>query len=310
MTTPDQGPSPVNADPDYGIAAPGNRLPAGMRLGRVVLQVADLARSLDYYGHVLGLRTLDRSDAVATLGAYDAADVLVELRERIEAASAPASGPAGLYHFAMLLPDRSALGRFAAHLAEAGVRAGAADHLVSEALYLDDPDGLGIEVYADRPRSQWQQRGRQLRMTTEPLDLPDVIRATGGEPWTGMPAGSRIGHIHLHVGDLDEAGRFYHDGLGFDKVVWSYPGALFMSAGGYHHHLGVNTWVTRSSAATAADARLLEWQIMLPAVDDLAAVARNLEQHGYAVARERGGDLLVQDPWGTALRLSLAAPGA
>ena len=138
------------------------------------------------------------------------------------------------------------------------------NHLVSEAVYLSDPDGLGIEVYADRPRGTWQHEGRQLVMATEPLDVEDVVRAGGGEPWSGMPAGTTLGHVHLFVGDLDAAARFYHEGLGFDKTVWSYPGALFLSAGGYHHHLGTNTWAVGAVPAGEGDARLLEWEIVLP----------------------------------------------
>jgi catechol 2,3-dioxygenase len=319
MTTRDHQPSRVNGDPEYGIAPPGNSLPAGMTLGPVVLQVADLERSLAYYGQVLGLRSLDRSGAIATLGTHGghgehgarnehgAADVLVELREKAGAAPVPPRGQHGLYHFALLLPDRAALGRFASHLAHAGVAPGASDHLVTEALYLNDPDGHGIEVYADRPRDQWRHRQRQLLMATDPLDVHDVIAAAGGEPWAVMPPGTRMGHVHLHVGDLREAERFYHEGLGLDKVVWGYPGALFMSAGGYHHHLGVNTWAARATAAAADDARMLEWQVVVPEPDDVAAVARNLEERGYAAARD-GRDLLVRDPWGTALRVIPTAP--
>src|SRR5690606_740815 len=144
----------------------------------------------------------------------------------------------GLYHFAILVPDRATLGRFVAHLAATGVRFGASDHLVSEALYLRDPDGLGIEVYVDRPRSEWATSRRKLEMATEPLDLARVASAGQGEAWGGQPAGTRIGHVHLRVADRERSATFYHHGLGLDKMVWSYPGALFLSAGGYHHHLG------------------------------------------------------------------------
>ncbi|HKG92938.1 MAG TPA: VOC family protein, partial [Gemmatimonadaceae bacterium] len=255
---------------DYGIAPAGYRLPAALRLGRVRLQVADLERSLAYYEGVLGLRVLDRADGRASLGAHAGAGtgrserdaVLVELHERPGATPVPRRGRLGLYHFAILLPDRAALGRFVAHLAEIGARAGASDHLVSEALYLTDPDGLGIEVYADRPRSSWRHEGRQILMATEPLDLQDVAAAARGEPWAGMPAGTVVGHVHLFVGDLGAAESFFHQALGFDKVVWSYPGALFLSAGGYHHHLGTNTWAAHAPAATDEDARLLDWEVV------------------------------------------------
>jgi catechol 2,3-dioxygenase len=157
--------------------------------------------------------------------------VLVELRERPGARPVPHRGLIGLYHFAILLPDRAALGRFLRHLGESGVRAGMSDHLVSEALYLTDPDGLGLEVYADRPRSTWLHHEGQLAMTTAPLDLLGVLAAGGDEHWTGMPAGTVIGHLHLYVDDIETGAAFYHERIGFDKVVWSYPGALFVSAG-------------------------------------------------------------------------------
>ena len=136
----------------------------------------------------------------------------------------------GLYHYAILLPDRPALGRFLRHLSELDERAGMSDHFVSEALYLTDPDGLGIEVYADRPRSAWRYEDRQLTMTTIPLDVEALLHAAGGERWSGMPSGTVLGHVHLFVADLERAAAFYHAGLGLDKTVWSYPGALFMSA--------------------------------------------------------------------------------
>jgi catechol 2,3-dioxygenase len=291
----------------YGIAPPGYRLPDDLRLGRVVLQVEELQRSLPYYGRTLGLRVVDRAGGVAALAAAGDDRVLVELRARPGAAPVPRRGRIGLYHFAILLPDRAALGRFAAHLAEAGVHAGASDHLVSEALYLQDPDGLGIEVYADRPRSEWRQVERQLVMATEPLNLADLTDAAGGERWDGMPAGTRVGHVHLHVGDIHRAAAFYHEGMGFDKMVWSYPGALFLAAGGYHHHLGVNTWAAGSPAATAEDARLVEWEVVLPSGREVVAAARSLEEHGYAVDRGEDDDVLAMDPWDIAVRLTSEA---
>jgi catechol 2,3-dioxygenase len=280
---------------NVGIAPRGYRLPAELRLGRVRLQVADLARSLGYYERVLGFRVLRRSGADAVLAAHGDDTPLVELHEKPGVAPVPRRGRLGLYHFAILLPDRAALGRFVAHLAEVGERAGASDHFVSEALYLQDPDGLGIEVYADRPRSAWRVEGGQIAMATEPLDLADLVRAAGSERWAGMPAGTTVGHVHLHVGDLDQAAAFYHQGLGLDQVVWSYPGALFLSAGGYHHHLGLNTWAAGAAPAGDDDARLLEWEILVPTPDDALA---SLSRAGYAVE-----DGVVRDPWGTTLRI-------
>jgi catechol 2,3-dioxygenase len=140
-------------------------------------------------------------------------------------------------------------------------------------------------------------------MATESLDVRSLVDAAGGEPWMGMPQGTVIGHVHLHVGDLEEAAAFYHTALGLDKVVWSYPGALFLSAGGYHHHLGTNTWAAGAPPAGETDARLLEWQLVVPSTADADAAARSLESAGYAVTRDEIGSWSAADPWGTRLRV-------
>ncbi|MEX2271170.1 MAG: VOC family protein [Vicinamibacterales bacterium] len=269
------------------------------------LQVVDLDRSIAYYQQTLGLRVLDRRERTASLGPHGASNAIVELHSGPNVRPAP-RGALGLYHFAILLPDRPSLGRFVRHLASIGARAGMADHLVSEAIYLTDPDGLGIEVYADRPRAGWQVDGRELAMTTEPLDAGDLAAAGGSVVWTGMPAGTVLGHVHLHVGDLTEAAAFYHAGLGFDKVVWSYPGALFMSAGGYHHHLAANTW-SWAPAPSADQAQLLAWDIVVPRSEDAAAAAQSLANAGYRV-EDAAGMWTAADPWGTALRLVWPRP--
>jgi catechol 2,3-dioxygenase len=176
------------------------------------------------------------------------------------------------------------------------------DHLVSEAVYLTDPDGLGIEVYADRHRDAWRYDERQLQMATNHLDVDDLVRSARGERWSGMPRGTVLGHVHLYVDDIDKAESFYHDALGFDKVVWSYPGALFMSAGGYHHHLGTNTWAKGAPRATDADARLLEWEIVVPVRKHAEQAAQNVIAAGYQ-AKAENGEWILTDPWGTNLRL-------
>ena len=290
----------------YGIAPEGHRLPAETRLGPVRLQVADLGRSMDYYQQVLGFRLLRQEGGGAVLAGHGDDRSLIELRERAGAAPVPMRGRLGLYHFAVLLPSRADLGRFLRHLTEGGERIGASDHRVSEALYLRDPDGLGIEVYADRPRSAWETTGRELVMTTAPMDAPDVLREAGDTRWTGMPAGTRMGHVHLHVGDLDEAAAFYHRALGLDKVVWSYPGALFLSAGGYHHHLGLNTWAARTAPAGDADAKLLEWTLELPRAESVAMAAESLRAAGHPLDRPGADEVVTRDPWGTQLRLRAA----
>jgi catechol 2,3-dioxygenase len=303
MTDPlDSRTSGRDATPSVAGAAP--RLPDALRLGAVRLQVNDLARSLDYYTSVLGLRPVERAGGV-TLHAEGETAPLVELEERSGTRPIRPNSRLGLYHFAILLPDRAALGRLLSHLAEHDIRLGASDHLVSEALYLRDPDGLGIEVYADRPRSTWQYRQGELAMATDPLDADAVIAAGRGEPWSAMPPGTVMGHVHLHVGDVHAASRFYHDAIGFDRVVWSYPGALFLSAGGYHHHLGVNSWAGDAPPPADDEAQLLEWRIVLPSDADARAVAERLERAGHRVTQESAG-WLAHDPWGTAVRLGTA----
>ncbi|MEP7176874.1 MAG: VOC family protein [Gemmatimonadales bacterium] len=287
---------------DYGIAPPGYRLPDATRIGAVRLQVADVARSLAWYQRVTGLALLDRTETWAALGVPGRASPLVEVFERSGVAPVPPRGRLGLYHFAILLPGRAALGGFVHHLSEIGERAGMSDHLVSEALYLTDPDGLGVEVYADRPRNTWRQDDGQLVIDTKPLDVDDLVAAAEGNRWSGVPEGTVVGHVHLFVGDLDRAAAFYHGGLGLDKIVWSYPGALFMSAGGYHHHLGTNTWAEGAPPARFDDARLLEWEVLVPTAADVAEALASLERAGSRV--ERAGEAgVIEDPWGTALRI-------
>ena len=147
-------------------------------------------------------------------------------------------------------------------------------------------------------------------MSTEPLDTASLARAAGGVPWTGIPEGTVIGHVHLFVDDLERGAAFYHRALGFDKVVWSYPGALFLSAGGYHHHLGTNSWAAGAPTATDDDARLLSWDIVLPTAADVRAAAASLEAASERVTRSGEGSATSVDPWGTTLQLVAADAGA
>jgi catechol 2,3-dioxygenase len=290
----------------YGEAPSGYRLPAAARLGPVRLEVADLGRSLAFYERTIGLRVLYRESSRAVLGPHGTDTTLVDLHERPGARPAPRRGRLGLFHFAILLPDRPSLGRFLRHLGEVRAHAGAGDHLVSEALYLHDPDNLGIEVYADRPRDTWRRVGRELMMATDPVDAAGLARAAGETRWGGMPAGTVIGHVHLHVGELVRANAFYSEGLGFDRTVWQYPGALFFGAGGYHHHVGTNTWAGGDATpAEEADARLLEWTIELPGSAEVDELAENLRQAGFRTEREPGRGLVTQDPWGTRVRVAI-----
>ncbi len=291
----------------HGIAPPGYRLPEATRLGPIRLQVSDLERSVEFYRHVLGLDAVSDSAGQASLGAPGGAEPLVELVQHPGAHPVPRRGRLGLYHFALLLPERRELARLAVHLGEIGSGFGMGDHGVSEALYLTDPDGLGIEVYADRPRGSWEWSGRQLVMTTEALDLAGLVAQADGPPdgtrFDGISAGAVVGHIHLHVGDLEQAARFYHEALGFDKVVWSYPGALFLSAGGYHHHVGANTWAAGAPAAGPDDARLLSWRLVLPETRDVERLVASLDSRGYRVESTNGARRAA-DPWGTVVELT------
>jgi catechol 2,3-dioxygenase len=290
---------PVGSERSYGIAPPAFRLPDATHIGGVRVQVSDLVRSVAYYEQVIGLRVIS-AGGITTLGPHGDDRPLVTLQTSPGITQAR-RGTFGLYHFAILLPDRAALGRFVGHLSENGARVGAADHLVSESLYLWDPDGLGIEVYADRPRNSWRRNGRELAMTTEALDIPNVIAAGRGIAWDGMPPGTTMGHVHLSVGSLEVAETFYHRALGFDKTVWSYPGALFLAAGGYHHHLGTNIWSTGPSPSPD-QAQLLEWELIVPSEDDVIAAARSLESAGYASERS-GSGVTAGDPWGTRVHI-------
>ncbi len=293
--------------PLAAVAGPGSgyRLPAKARLGTVRLQVGDLERSEEFYTHVMGLRVRDRSKGRLALSAGDAREPLVELIERPSARPVAPQSRLGLFHYALLLPDRSSLAEFALHADGKGVRLGMADHAVSEALYLHDPDGLGIEVYADRPRSEWRQsHGGQWVMTTDPLDVDDLlVEATGGA-YGGLPRETVVGHVHLHVGNLREASRFYNQTLGFDAVVRDYPGALFFSAGGYHHHVGTNVWAAGAPSPGPDDARLLSWTLVVPEEADVQRVASVAGAHGHTLT-EKGpvGGVLLSDPWATQVEI-------
>jgi catechol 2,3-dioxygenase len=306
----------------YGLQPADAALPDGVRLGPVRLAVADLARSTAFYQKVLGLETAGRDGDRVVMGAPVASPgdggeraaprdggsllPLVELEEKPGVRPAPRRGRLGLFHFAVLLPDRGSLGRFAAHLSRARIPFGAGDHHVSEALYLSDPDGLGIEVYADRPRTTWRRVGRELVMGTNSVDLPNLLAESRGGSWDGAPAGTVMGHVHLHVGDLDGAAAFYASTLGFDRTVWSYPGALFFGAGGYHHHLGTNVWAgADATPPTPHEAQLVEWTLTLPDVASVELVAERLRRAGHEVRERPGGSAVeVTDPWGTRLVLA------
>ncbi len=258
-------------------------------MGLVELSVSDLDRSLAYWQDALGLRVLSRENGTAELGTDTPLVRFVE-----EPGARPAQGFTGLFHVALLVPDRASLGRFLAHTTRERIPlTGLSDHVVSEAIYLRDPDYHGIEVYADRPRDQWEGRVAQT-MTTLPLDTDSLLAEAGDAELDGLPDGTTVGHVHLCVRDVDETVGFYRDRLGMGLTAKAGDQAAFLSAGGYHHHLGGNTWETRGAEpAPEGTARLLRFTIVLPDEEEVQRVA------------ERIGGTEVHDPSGN--RLALAA---
>jgi catechol 2,3-dioxygenase len=274
-------------------------LPATLRLGAVHLTVTDLDRSVAFYQDAIALQQHRREDAVAALGA--GAEDLVVLHETPGARSA--GRHAGLYHYALLFDSRAELARAVQRLAVTHTPIdGASDHGVSEAIYLADPDGNGIELYADRPRADWPpvRDGERVAMFTRALDLDGLLETvTDDAPVSRAGTGLRMGHVHLHVGDLDAAQRFYGDVIGFE-VMAAMPSALFLAAGGYHHHLGLNTWRGAGvGPAPAGTVGLREWTVVL---DDagLEALRQRLAAAGLGAADA------VADPSGNRVRFVAA----
>jgi catechol 2,3-dioxygenase len=292
MARPIQSEHPISIAPDTVI-------------GTVALTVSDLARSREFYERAIGLRATAAADGRVVLAATGG-HPLVELHGD---GSAPKLDrrATGLFHLAILLPTRLDLALALTRLAEARWPLdGASDHLVSEALYLSDPDGNGIEIYRDRPREEWRYADGRLEMATLPLDLDDVLgelpRATALQ--AHAPAGTTIGHVHLQVAAIPEAEAFYRGILGFDVMVRGYPGALFVSAGGYHHHLGLNTWHSLGSPPPAPGSiGLRSFEVLLPDRDQLEAVLARVRAAGVATT-ELDGATLVRDPSGNAVVLT------
>jgi catechol 2,3-dioxygenase len=265
-------------------------------MGRVALVVADLARSLDYYQTRIGLRILDQSSTHASLGVEGRE--LLWLKAQPGAKPFPARGRSGLYHYAILVPSRQALGVTLRHLAETRTRmTGASDHGVSEALYLTDPDGHGIEIYHDRPREEWpRQPNGELAMVSDPIDAEGILAAGEGIGWSEMPAGTVMGHVHLHVSQLRAAEAFYVDEVGFDLIQHFGGQAAFVSAGGYHHHLGMNTWAGVGVPPAPEDtARLLWYEIVLPDQGALEAEFERLRRAEASLEAHEFG-WLARDP--------------
>jgi catechol 2,3-dioxygenase len=280
-------------------------IPPDTAVGPVRLAVADPERAQTFYERAIGLRPLEQRDSAVRLGPEGGPPV-VELAAKPDAPPRP-GGTTGLFHQAILFPTRPDLAQALHRVIDADWRlTGASDHLVSEALYLNDPEGNGIELYRDRPRDEWRHHGGELQMATLPLDLQDLVEELHGAEVQagGAPAGTRIGHVHLNVGDLAAAEAFYSGALGFDVTVRGYPGALFLSAGGYHHHIGLNTWAGEGAPPPPPGSRGLRWfEIELPSTADVDAAADRLEQAGFEPIRERDSVAAV-DPSGNRVRLA------
>jgi catechol 2,3-dioxygenase len=279
-------------------------IPPDTSIGKVRLRVADIDALTAFYERAIGLRAVERDNGVARLGPEDG-EPLIELVSAPGAPSAPRFST-GLFHLAILVPDRAELARSLHRVGAAGWRlTGASDHLVSEALYLRDPEGNGIEIYRDRPRDQWERDNGELRMATLPLDLDGILRELdpSEEPTDGIAAGTRIGHVHLQVADIPAAEGFYNGALGLEVMVRSYPGALFLAAGGYHHHLGLNTWQSEGAPAPPEDALGLDrYELVLPDEAERDAAAERLAESGDPVRLDEG--VLVTDPSGIRLLLT------
>lgn len=284
------------------VAFHSSRLPAGTRVGPVTLAVRDRDALLRWYGAVLGLVEQAREATRSVLGPAGG-DALLVLEEMPDPAPHDPAR-AGLFHVAFLLPDREALARWVRHVAETRTPIeGASDHLVSEAFYLSDPEGNGIEVYRDRRREDWPREGDRIAMATEPADVAGILALGQRLPaWDGAPAGTCVGHVHLKVADLEASRRFYVETLGLD-VMTTYPGALFVAAGGYHHHLGLNVWQSRGRPKPArAELGLAEVTLVVPDAAAREAAAERVAAAGYAVERN-GGGAVVTDPAGNRVRL-------
>ncbi|MBS7344066.1 MAG: VOC family protein [Caryophanon sp.] len=269
----------------------------------VAIKVSDLQRSLHYYTNTIGLFIIEQDDKTASLGAKHSTTPLLTLTQ-IDGATARPHGTTGLYHFALLLPARKHLANIIRFFSEQNVRLGASDHDVSEALYLNDPDGNGIEIYVDRPEEQWTWQNRYVHMTTDPLNVQSIMAEEEGV-WTGMPEGTVMGHVHLNVASIAESEAFYTKGLAFDVVTHYGPSALFISTGGYHHHVGLNTWSSEGGTpAPASSVGLANVSFQLDGSEQQQQLIERLTAFGARVEVVENG-FNTTDPAGNTLQFRL-----
>lgn len=284
----------------------GSKIHSKTAIGSVSLNVSDLERSIAFYKQVLGLQLHTRQQDSAWLGSQ----VMPQLVNLVEIqAGKPEGRKTGLYHMAFLVPSRKALASVLTHLLQSGwPLQGAADHLVSEALYLADPDGNGIEIYRDRPKESWPTRNGQLQMATDPLDADGILAelSSGEAAWQGIDPGTLMGHVHLKVSELSAAQAFYCDVIGFDLVLRYGPSAAFVSAGGYHHHLGMNTWESAGAPAPMPDSLGLRYfRVVIPERSELDQLADRLQRVQWP--HVPGPELLVvDDPSGNTIHFSVS----
>ena len=288
-------------------ATEAETLPPETAVGRVAIRVDDLSRVLPFYRDAVGCR-VQRDGSTARLAAADGRAFLVFE----EAAGAPPRPriAAGLFHVAIRLPDRASLGDALVRLRDAGAAiTGASDHLVSEALYLRDPAGNGVELYRDRPREEWtHNEGGGVEMDTLALDVDDLAAAGDGAARDALPGGTDVGHVHLEVTNLAASGAFYGDGVGFETTSEYSVGARFLAAGGYHHHVGINTWNGRTEPA--GDHQGLSWfEVVLPDGESRDRLLDRLADRGHDV--DESGDVpAVSDPDGIEVRFPAGAERA
>jgi catechol 2,3-dioxygenase len=281
------------------------RIDPATSLGTVELIVGDLDGMATFYEQAIGLTPISRTATEARLGSADGG-LLIELSGRPDAPVRPRHST-GLFHTAFLVPSRPELARSVQRVIDSGWNfTGASDHLVSEALYLDDPEGNGIEIYRDRPRDEWRREGGQLALATLPLDLDGVMAELPPGDVRAGADGTRIGHVHLQVSELPPIETFYEGGLGLDVMTDRYPGALFLSAGGYHHHVGTNTWASAGAPAPPEGSRgLRRYTIVVPDSAELERVAGRLRAAGHELAEVDGGAEAI-DPSGNHALLTAA----
>ncbi|MDB4868120.1 MAG: Catechol 2,3-dioxygenase [Cohnella sp.] len=280
-----------------------DRIHPDTNIGLVKLRVSDLQRSIRFYSDVVGFKVLDERDGTADLTA-DGKRALVRIQEIAGAVVPPRKSAAGLYHYAILVPDRRSLGVVLRNLIRTGIHVGQADHLVSEALYIADPDHNGIEIYVDRPRETWGYDAvGHVRMAVDPIDWDGLLLEAADTPWNGLPAATTMGHIHLHVSDLAATKHFYEEVLGFDVMAQMGNAALFVAAGGYHHHIGLNTWAGVGAQLSPDNAAgLAFYEIMVPTAEAMMEVVARLNEAAVPI-REEEGSVVFHDPTGIEIHL-------